>query len=269
MIFKDGNPVGFVYKDGQAVEKIFQNGNLVFEQGFEREVSGVPPLTLNAVQNTAENYRIFGNNGGAGDKTQNLAPPLSEWTGGFIEANGNIAAPSSNTLEKLSPYIAVSPNQAYTFSYESGEFPHTTQSASWRAVGLYNEDKAFISRISAHESTALTFTAAAETAYIRLSFRTHGLTGNAVLNSGQTALPYEPYGYKIPVISGNQTTNIYLSEPLCNGDYVSYSEQAVHKSDSTVEFVELPEISLTKGLNTLNIGTAVQPSDVYIKYKGR
>jgi len=32
MIFKDGNPVRFVYKDGQAIEKIFHNGNLVFQK---------------------------------------------------------------------------------------------------------------------------------------------------------------------------------------------------------------------------------------------
>lgn len=31
-----------------------------------------------------------------------------------------------------------------------------------------------------------------------------------MLNSGSTAKPYEPYGFKIPISSGQQTTNIYL-----------------------------------------------------------
>lgn len=34
----------------------------------------------------------------------------------------------------------------------------------------------------------------------------------AMLNEGSTALPYEPYGYKIPISSASTTTNIYLGE---------------------------------------------------------
>lgn len=33
-----------------------------------------------------------------------------------------------------------------------------------------------------------------------------------MLNTGSTALPYEPYGIKIPILSANTTTNIYLGE---------------------------------------------------------
>lgn len=33
-----------------------------------------------------------------------------------------------------------------------------------------------------------------------------------MLNSGSTALPYEPYGYKIPISSANTTTPVYLGE---------------------------------------------------------
>lgn len=35
---------------------------------------------------------------------------------------------------------------------------------------------------------------------------------NIMLNTGATPLPYEPYGYKIPILCGSQTTNIYLGE---------------------------------------------------------
>ena len=35
---------------------------------------------------------------------------------------------------------------------------------------------------------------------------------NIMLNTGSTALPYEPYGYKIPISSAGQTTPIYLGE---------------------------------------------------------
>ena len=40
---------------------------------------------------------------------------------------------------------------------------------------------------------------------------------------GNEPFDYEPYGYKIPVIVGNTTTNIYLDEPLRKiGDYADY-----------------------------------------------
>ena len=35
---------------------------------------------------------------------------------------------------------------------------------------------------------------------------------NLMLNTGSTDLPYQPYGYKIPISSGGTTTNVYLGE---------------------------------------------------------
>jgi hypothetical protein len=35
---------------------------------------------------------------------------------------------------------------------------------------------------------------------------------NIMLNAGSEALPYEPYGYKIPILSGGTTTPVYLGE---------------------------------------------------------
>ena len=41
-----------------------------------------------------------------------------------------------------------------------------------------------------------------------------------MLNTGSTALPYEPYGHKIPITLAGQTQNIYLDEPMRKiGDY--------------------------------------------------
>lgn len=37
---------------------------------------------------------------------------------------------------------------------------------------------------------------------------------NLQIEKGSTATEYEPYGYKIPIIVNNTTTNIYLNEPL-------------------------------------------------------
>jgi hypothetical protein len=37
-----------------------------------------------------------------------------------------------------------------------------------------------------------------------------------MLNTGSTAKPYEPYGYKIPILTAQQTTNIYLGSVQSN-----------------------------------------------------
>lgn len=38
------------------------------------------------------------------------------------------------------------------------------------------------------------------------------IASNIMLNTGSTPLPYEPYGYKIPISSANTTTPVYLGE---------------------------------------------------------
>ena len=46
-----------------------------------------------------------------------------------------------------------------------------------------------------------------------------------MLNTGSTALPYEPYGYKIPITLAGQTQTVYLNEPLRKiGDYADKIE---------------------------------------------
>ena len=45
-----------------------------------------------------------------------------------------------------------------------------------------------------------------------VAYRVSDRPNVAMLNIGQTALPYQPYGYKIPISSGGTTTNVYLGE---------------------------------------------------------
>ena len=55
--------------------------------------------------------------------------------------------------------------------------------------------------------------------YITIAYRANARPSSGslpycktMLNSGSTALPYEPYGYKIPISSANTTTPVYLGE---------------------------------------------------------
>lgn len=82
----------------------------------------------------------------------------------------------------------------------------------------------------------------------------------------QTVPPYEPYGgvgdwdeteqqYKIPITVNDTTTNIYTDHQLIDGDSLDYT------TDQT-------SIPITQGDNTLTVGTAVQPSKVFVKFEG-
>ena len=68
------------------------------------------------------------------------------------------------------------------------------------------------------EGVPKTFTLANDTTITALSIPCgatstyDNVTVNIMLNTGSTALPYEPYGVKIPISSANTTTPVYLGE---------------------------------------------------------
>ena len=142
---------------------------------------------------------------------------------------------------------------------------------------FYDIDKQFLAPTIALPQNADTIVTQINTpqgaAYFRFSYDLS--YGNIMFNVSSIALPYESYGYKIPVTitaGSTETTDIYLDEPLAksgnNADYIDYATQKRHNSDGTESTVILPEIAVTAGTNTLTVGTEVQPSNVYIKYEG-
>lgn len=73
---------------------------------------------------------------------------------------------------------------------------------------------------------------------------------------------YEPYHAPI-------TTPTYLPEQIRKvgdeAEYIDYGQQKQHFADGTETDVTLPALPTLAGTNVLTVGTAVQPSDVYIK----
>lgn len=71
---------------------------------------------------------------------------------------------------------------------------------------------------SVNQSTAAgnsaTFTTTATTKYLLVCFYGSSIAriSNIMLNLGSEALPYEPWGIKIPILSANTTTPVYLGE---------------------------------------------------------
>jgi hypothetical protein len=147
---------------------------------------------------------------GTGEKTGNLAPPLADWISGYINQSGSITKAGEKNREKTSDYIQITAGEMYTFS-RTQSFPQGSDGA-WRAIGWYDINKGFISRTAYVSEVALSATAPSNAVFCRLSFRTYGETINTMFNVGNTALLYEPYGYKMLISSNSTTIPIYLGE---------------------------------------------------------
>ena len=209
--------------------------------------TGVPPLAFVSNGENLVDYRIYGATGGVGD-IKNLFDKNSESASGYINDSGVLVPSPSGYLITTYDYIPVIPSTNYSYKAFNG-------SGTIR-ISYYTSGKVFISRQFTQNSgtTNKTVYVPSNCRYVRLSI--DDTLSQTVLVKGNSSLStYEPYGYKIPIVCGGTTTNIYLDEPLGENESISMNDTGV--SIPTVE-----------GKNTLSIGTTVQPSKVYIKYGG-
>lgn len=188
--------------------------------------TGVPPIFMNADGNALTAWSISGNsqqNGTptptapiypqeCGDRTWNLFSATIEQ--GTINSSGQNA--NNNARIRTDGFVELSAG-TYTISYTS----NITGVDLWLFIFIYSESGTFEER--APESWAqppYTFTLSASKK-VRLAFmRSDTSTGtlkpkditNVMLNTGSITKPYEPYGYKLPITCGSQTTLVYLGQ---------------------------------------------------------
>lgn len=205
---------------------------------YSTEVESAPPLTFPSNGNNLLNYRIDGASGGVGDRTSNL----------FDEIYPDI---KDTTVTYLPILVG---NGTYTLSTNmpgSGTGGAATNLFAFANIA----DSGANSRTNGvKDGTPRTITST--DGYITIGYRT--MTNidprnyYVMLNSGSSTLSYEPYGYKIPVVCGGTTTNIYIEEPIGEDESISMEEANVN----------IPTIN---GTNTFSVDTTVQPSTVYVQ----
>ena len=192
-------------------------------------------------------YTIYGAAGGVGDKTAQLFDVSTATHERILWATGAV---QSDDRFIMSGYIPVETGKTYTCSsavwfigYDSNDtYLGTYNEGVWDKNGL-KPDTTFVN------------SATLNAAKIRL-LKNATTMSSVMLNEGSTALPYEPYGkYKIPVICGGTTNNIYLANPLGATDSIDY----------TTSQVAIPTVD---GANNLICDTTVQPSKVSLTYTG-
>ena len=249
------------------------------------ELSGIPPLSFTAKGKPLTAWSITGNtvqNGtptpenpvevvGVGDRTANLFDYKK-----YFES----------TFTKYSEYfefaeIQLKPFTTYTFT--------TSFSESTIATGVINT--AFIITTSTEEPSTLTggisstriATKSTEAdGIIKIYKRIRGIylpkkedfdSGMhwLMINEGDTALPYEPYGYKIPIVTKSDgaepiTTPIYLPTPLYNGE-VMRSDGSRDVKWGVVDLGSLTwenEFGISQGqIRAINISNSIISTMVY------
>lgn len=223
ILTRDGKEITAIYRqDGSEVDEVKDAaGRLIYSAS--REITGTLPLSFTSRGNPLTDYMISGNtvqNGtptpeapvdvqGAGVRTWNLFNGIIGVDNVIISQYGN---PTSNNTYALSEYIPVEPNTSYIYYF----YHNIAENRSTYSICEYDSNKNVIlpltlQRITEKRDYNIRFTTQANTAYIRINWK-KAFDDDLMLSLGSTALPYEPYGYKLPVSVNGTEYPIYLGE---------------------------------------------------------
>lgn len=162
---------------------------------------------------------------GCGERTGNLfkAPKYKSKTQNGVtwESNGDGTITVSGVASGYSTFILADAyqipsdfvGQKLTFNYRIGKVSNIV----WDSIVFFNENNTVVDRYSIGNSDAFTIEIESNFKKVTVNVKrnsNHEVSGTVglMINEGSTALPYEPYGYKILISSANTTTPVYLGE---------------------------------------------------------
>lgn len=196
---------------------------LEWELSEEKELTGVVPLLFNADGTPLLDYLISGNTVQSGTPTPD-SPIIPQGTG---ERTGNLWNRDVPKYDYAKDYKKYNPDN--TIALKAGTYT-VSSDAKLPIIQVFDNSH---TQLSVSDAIAISssyfiswdgFALAPSTDTVRsgtiillsdyiLTFAVSGTLGTYImLNLGSTALPYEPYGYKIPISSAGQTMPIYLGE---------------------------------------------------------
>lgn len=236
---------------------------------YSNEVEGTLPLTFQANGNNLLDYRIDGAIGGVGDRTNNL---WNDSITTLTPASGITRTNNSYVIDKIGesaneiitlPFV-LSENKTCNLSFDAYADENNTKiiidgfpDNIYNSAGII-DSQVILTTVNKRYSIQLQLlNGNTKVRFYRSSTTTNSniskiYLSNIQLEEGSTATDYEPYGYKVPVICGVKTTNIYLDSPIGANESISLSDTEI----------DIPTID---GANTLTIDTTVQPSNVYVQ----
>ena len=181
----------------------------------EQTLTGIPPISFKSDGTPLISWTVIGNGQQIGTpspqniimptfcgvRTGNLFNKSTVHDGYYISDTSGMETSSEQYASEAnaSDYIPVSGDYVSIFSSVTGK---------WRWGAFYDSSKTFISGISGYNKT---IAIPQNAAYMRLTV-VDSILDTLMFNLGQTALPYEPYGYKIPLTCAGQTVPVYLGQ---------------------------------------------------------
>lgn len=227
-------------------------------------------------------WSIYGNTVNSvsvGDKTNNIFNGI--YANGYLSSTGVYMTPDITTKSII---VKCNPNTTYTIHQVTySEIRH-----KWRIAVFDNEPvnqsqgTILVDNDTLSQSTVTTLSNS-EYIVVYYMYPTPTVEANFMINEGETALPYEPYGYKLPVVIGSTTTNIYMADVLrmSSGadpvyDVMSSTGVITRNVDTdgsplptpTTESFTAPTLATTAGSQSFTIDTTVKPSSVSLTYTG-
>lgn len=237
------------------------------------EVESTLPITIAADGTALLDYRVYGAEGGVGERTENLFDIKKVATSRLLVVDGttitkentaynyDIFSRTTGAGSPLTTSCMILEAGTYTLSYETIEgdpstlamatCPYTSETMSPETQYYYAE-------------SGMNFVLS-EKSYVTIRIRqdTPASIKNLMINLGSVPPPYEPYGYKLPILSNSTMIDIYIGDTLLKKDeYVSYSEQAAyHKSvpdDVRARFEQENQVTSADPEAVVNTGTRVR-----------
>ena len=230
--------VGFV-KDNVGIDTEYiydKDGDIVFEKGFTRETSDTVPLTINGIEKDLKDWSITGTTVQNGTPTPDNpveVQAVGDRTANLYLWNGNLLGSSNLTVsENESVISSVVDVRGINTVYFTGD--NTLLNSSVYRISKSDTpievgstvkmfDSSFVGGV--YDVSDCNYLLVTASVYNKPQENREIIKNTFMLNEGSTALPYEPYGYKIPVVTKSDgaepiTTPIYLDSPLYKiGDY--------------------------------------------------
>ena len=234
-----------------------------------KTVEGTLPLTVDGVGQRLEDYKIYGAEGGVGNKNKNLFNPYTlikgyetQWSDGALVKNINGA---------ISDYIDIEGASKITVTILT-----ETNGGASHPLTFYDADKNYI-QISDKlglltdkpGQRSKTFTVPEGAKYCRFYILTNYSKGNTVwaqIEVGDAFTGYVPYGYEVHVKVNDDVYTIPSIYPqLGNDDYIDFENRKVVIGGVST-MMELPEIHLYNGTNIIDVDTAIKPSKMSVSF---
>ena len=213
----------------------------------QRDMVGTSPMQFKALGLPLKDYRIYGETlqdgtpspdmpvdvVGCGVRTENLFDAATAYGSMYDSATGVLVGAAKTLATMKNKFTSSMVGVPITISMRVYDVPVTRVFIRCTIGGTNIDSNSIANGNTGTMTVTVTPTSVNDDWRITFGTGTGDLTlSNLMLNLGSTALPYEPYGYKLPVTTTNGTntvtTPIYVgSEPIHRigkyADYVGYS----------------------------------------------